>query len=73
MRTFANLLCSCLILGGCYAQTSQAPATPDELQHFRFMLMSLASLDHGQSVNKLYDDYLVKQFGLNSQELTLIH
>src|SRR5947209_590703 len=61
-----------LICGGCFGQ-SQAPATADELQYFRFMLMNVASLDHGSNAIKMYEDSLVKQFGLNPQEAAAIH
>jgi hypothetical protein len=61
-------LCSC-----CHAQGNQAPATPDELQYFRFMLMNVGSIDHSPGAIKNYEDGLVRQFGLNNQESALIH
>jgi hypothetical protein len=56
-----------LLSGICLAQT-QAPATPDELKYFHFMLMNLASLDHSSTSVSAYESSLVLQFGLNSQE-----
>ncbi|SPF39591.1 exported hypothetical protein [Candidatus Sulfopaludibacter sp. SbA4] len=70
------LTCLCafvLICSGCYGQASQAPATAEELQYFRFTLMNLASLDHSPDSVKTYEDSLVKQFGLNAQESATIH
>lgn len=62
-----------LICYGCFGQTTQAPATPDELTYFRFMLMNLASIDHDPAAIKMFEDSLVKQFGLNQQESAMIH
>jgi len=56
-----------LLAGACLAQ-SQAPATTDQLQYFRFMLMNLASLDHSPSAVTAFGNHLAPQFGLNSQE-----
>jgi hypothetical protein len=55
------------------AQVSQAPVTTDELQYLRFMLMNLASLDHDAKATEMFEDSLVKQFGLTHQESALIH
>jgi hypothetical protein len=66
--------CAFVLLSlGCYAQTAQAPATAEELQYFRFMLMNLASPDHGQDAVKMFEDSLVPMFGLTTQEAATIH
>jgi hypothetical protein len=57
----------------CYAQSSQPPATADELQFFRFMLMNVGSIDHHPNAVAAYEASLVKQFGLNPQESGFIH
>ena len=63
-----------LITGfGCYAQVSQPPATADELQYLRFMLMSVGSIDHHPAAVKSFEDHLVMHFGFNSQESALVH
>ncbi len=64
------LLFACL---GCYAETVQPPVSTDELQFFRYMLMSVGGIDHHPDAAKRYENYLVKEFGLNAQESTLIH
>ncbi len=61
------------VCSGCFGQVTQKPATPDELQYFRFMLMNLASVDHDPAAIKMFEDSLVKQFGLNTQESAVIH
>ena len=66
---FAALLLS----GVCFAQTSQPPATPDEVRYLRFMLLNVASLDHSPDAIKAYEDSLVKLHGLNAQESAAIH
>src|SRR6516162_4566529 len=55
------------------AQSSQPPATADEFQFFRFMLMNVGSIDHHPSAVAAYEESLVKQFGLNHQESGFIH
>lgn len=73
-KTLLNATCVFAILCfGCYAQTAQTPVTTDELQHFRFMLMNLASLDHDPNAVSAYEASLVTAFGLNSQEEATIH
>ncbi len=62
-----------LISSVCFAQTSQPPATPDEMQYLRFLLLNVASLDHSPDAVKAFEDSLVKQFGLNAQESQAIH
>ena len=54
----------------CAAQT---PPQPDEIQHIRFMLLNIASLDHDPRAIKSFEDGLVKLFGLSSQESGAIH
>jgi hypothetical protein len=56
----AALLVSCV----CFAQTSQPPATADEVKYLRFLLLSVASLDHSQAAVKAFEDLLVKQLAL---------
>ena len=62
-----------LVSSACYAQTSQPPATPDEMQFLRFMLMNLGSIDHDQKAVAAYEDLLIKEFGLTTQESAYIH
>ena len=66
-------LAALLLSSVCLAQTSQPPATPDEVQYLRFMLLNVASLDHGPDAIKAYEDSLVKLHGLNAQESAAIH
>jgi hypothetical protein len=63
------LLLSC----ACYAQTSQAPATANEMQFLRFMLMNVGSIDHHPQAVAAYESSLIKQFNLNAQESAFIH
>ena len=58
---------------GCYAQSSQPLATPDELGYFRYMLLNLASIDHSQESVQRYEENLLSQFGLSDQEALVIH
>jgi hypothetical protein len=52
LKTSCALLLFCC---GCYAQASQAPATADELQFFRFMLMNVGSIDHSPNAVAAYE------------------
>jgi hypothetical protein len=73
MRRFSKF-CILLVLSlSCYAQTAQPPATAAELQYFQFVLMNLASLDHGPDAVTAFETSLVPAFGLNSQEAATIH
>jgi hypothetical protein len=67
------VLTALLSAGVCLAQTSQRPATTDELQYLRFMLLNVASLDHSPDAVKSYEDSLVQQFGLSSKDSAAIH
>ena len=71
MRTTG--LAALLLSAVCFAQTSQPPATADELVYLRFVLLNVASIDHDPSAIKAYEDSLVKLHGLNTQESALIH
>ena len=51
----------------------QAPSNPDELQHLRFILLNVASLDHSPEAVQAFENQLVKQFGLSRQESAAIH
>jgi len=57
----AALLVCCV----CSGQTTQAPVNPNELMFFRFMLMTVGSIDHSQDAIAAYEASLVKHFGLN--------
>ena len=64
-----------VLLLACVAGNAQAPqplATVDEMQYLRFMLMNLASLDHSPDAIQRFEDGLVKHFGLDKQETTMI-
>ncbi len=61
-----------LAAGACFAQAPQPPATADEMQYLRFMLMNIASIDHGPDAIRRFEDGIVKQFGLNKQEAAVI-
>jgi hypothetical protein len=65
--------CAVLLLAAsaCFAQT-QAPATVDEMQYLRFLLMNLASLDHSRDAVQRFEDGIVKQYGLDKQEMVAI-
>jgi len=62
-----------LISSVCSGQTSQRPVAPNEIRYLRFMLLNVASLDHGPEAIKSFEDALVKQFGLSRQESDVIH
>jgi hypothetical protein len=62
-----------LISNVCFAQTSQPPATPEEIKYLRFILLNVASLDHSPDAIKAFEDSLVKQFGLVSLDSAAIH
>ncbi|MGO9262017.1 MAG: hypothetical protein ACLQU1_37790 [Bryobacteraceae bacterium] len=67
-------LCMLMLLScACYAQTSQPPATADEMQFLSFMLMNVGSIDHDQKAVAAYEDLLIKQFNLNAQESAFIN
>jgi hypothetical protein len=53
--------------------TAQPPATGDELKFLRFLLINVASLDHSPDAVKAYEESLVMQFGLSTQESATIH
>jgi hypothetical protein len=61
-----------LALASCLAQTSQPPATVDEMQYLRFLLMNIASLDHSPDAVQRFEDGIGKQFGLDKQEAAAI-
>ncbi len=56
----------------CFAQ-QQPPATAAELKYLRFLLLNVASLDHSPDAIKSFEDSLVLQFGLSSQDSAAIH
>ena len=66
-------LAALLVSSVCFAQTSQPPATADEVKYLRFLLLNVASINHSQAAVKAFEDLLVKQFGLNAQESATIH
>lgn len=53
--------------------TAQPPATADEMRFFRFLLLNVASLDHSPDTVKAYEESLVLQFGLSTEESAAIH
>ena len=57
----------------CYAQSSQPSATADEMQFLSFMLMNVGSIDHDAKAVAAYQDLLIKQFNLNTQESAFIN
>ena len=63
---FAVLLASTVCIG-------QTPPSPNEVQHLRFILLSVASLDHDPDAIRAFEDNLAKQFGLTPQESSVIH
>ena len=74
MKLASNGLVVFLLAGlACYGQGSQSPVTADELEHLRFVLMSVGSIDHHAIAVNSYEDMLAKRFGLNSQESAVIH
>jgi len=67
-------ICTLLLLfSACYAQTSQPAATADEMQFLSFMLMNVGSIDHDPKAVAAYEDLLIKQFNLTTQESAFIH
>jgi hypothetical protein len=56
-----------------HAQTTPTPATANELEYLQFMLTNLASPDHSSGAIKMYEDSLRPQFGLTTEEASLIH
>ncbi len=53
--------------------TAQPAASGVELTFLRFLLLNVASLDHSPDAVKAYEDSLVMQFGLSTQESAAIH
>jgi hypothetical protein len=53
--------------------TAQPPASGEELIFLRFLLLNVASLDHSPDAIKAYEESLVLQFGLSTQESAAIH
>jgi hypothetical protein len=72
MKSFQRCVVALLAAGACFAQAPQPPATPDEMQYLRFMMMNLASLDHRPDAIQKFEDGLVKHFGLIQQETAAI-
>jgi hypothetical protein len=54
-----------------YGQATQAPATPDELNYFRFILLHLGELNSPSAV-ATYEAQLARNFALNAQEVAVI-
>jgi len=56
---------TCVVLllaaGACLAQAPQPPATVDEMQYLRFLLMNIASLDHSPEAIQRFEDGIGKQ------------
>ena len=73
MKSFQKWVVCLLAAGACFAQGSQPPASADEMQYLRFMMMNLASLDHHPDAVQRFEGGLVRQFGLNQQETARIH
>jgi len=73
MTILRNGCIAFLLCCGCYGQNSQAPATASELKFFRYMLMSVASIDHAPQAVAAYEASLTKNFGLTAQESAVIH
>ncbi len=67
---------TCIVLalaaGACFAQATLPPATVDEMQYLRFLLMNIASLDHSPEAIQRFEDGIGKQFGLDKQEAAVI-
>ncbi len=58
----------------CFGQTVTQPlATADEIKYLRFLLLSVGSLDHSPDATKSYENSLLLQFGLSTQEAAVIH
>lgn len=72
MKRLQLCLCLSIMCATCYAQAAQAPATPDELTYFSYILMTLGSPDHSPEFIKTAEDSLVHQFGVNQQEAAII-
>jgi len=70
-----NLCFAVLVISSvCFGQAvTQPPATADEVKYLRFLLLSVASLDHSPDAVKSYEDSLVLQFGVSPQESAVIH
>jgi hypothetical protein len=62
-----------VLLGASVCLAAQPPATPEEIQYLRFLLLNVASLDHSPEAIKSYEDSLVRHFGLNNNESAAIH
>lgn len=67
-----RLVITLVLTALCQAQAPPAPATVDEMQYLRFMLLNLASLDHGRDAVETFEQGITKQFGLDNQELAQI-
>jgi len=68
-----NACLTILLFSGLCSAQFQPPATSDELQYLRFVLLNVASLDHDPKAVQSFEEMLVKQFGLNNQESAAIH
>ena len=47
MKALRNIALFLFVSAGCYTQTQQTQPTTAEINFFRFMLMSIGSVDHG--------------------------
>lgn len=60
-----------LLATSLFGQGAQRPATSDELDYLRFLLLNMGSIDRDPNATK--SEYLLaKQFGLNDQETVAI-
>jgi hypothetical protein len=63
----------CFVCILCHAQVAQPTLTSNELQFFRFLLMTVGSIDYDPNAVASYEQQLPRVFGLNERETAVIH
>lgn len=73
MRTVRACCMLVLFSVATFAQLTQSSVTSDELRYLRFLLMNVGTIDHSAKSVEAYEASLVRKFGLNQQEVNVIH
>jgi hypothetical protein len=72
MKKAARLIVYLTFGSTLFAQSIQPPANSDELKFFRYLLMTLGSLDYSQEFITNTRGDIIRQFGLNDSEAATI-
>lgn len=67
---FIVFFATCVVAG---AQAPQPPASPADLDFFRYLLLTIGSPDYDPAAIQMYEDSLGSLFGLNQKEAAVIH